>query len=553
MKKLITALLCVCILLGVYGCAAKPATEDPAAQAKPTQTEQTPAADAQTPETSVQDETVDPFGGYDTPITLTTIVAQTLTTSCPEGVTLDDNPWKTLWNSKGIDVQYTSVAADFEDMPTKINLAITAGEFPDFASVSYATYTELLEADMLTDMTDIFEQYASDDLKKLMYADGGVMASNVTKDGRLYGLVQPADYLDKGGVVAIRTDWLQELGLSEPKSMTDVWDIAAAFKENNMGGTCTIGLGATKEISDMLAMKYLINAEGGLVSTWLEQDGELVYSLIQPEMKTALSALHDKYASGLLDQEYGTKSEQQLFEDAVSGKSGVVICNMTAPFYLDNGISLGQEWGYYPLYNEDGGFAPVEVSTSIGSVVVVSKDCKNPEAVVKLFNMFIKYTNEESQTYSESGINNLSYPAIITATGVNHEIYIAYTHFIDTNEEPAEFISNYAGTVETCEKWRLENDESGRILYTIFGPDSTQGALDAEINGGAYLISAFTGTPGEAFTKNGGNLNTLANQMITNIITGAQPVDYFDEFVNLWKSSGGDAITAEINEWYQNR
>lgn len=41
--------------------------------------------------------------------------------------------------------------------------------------------------------------------------------------------------------------------------------------------------------------------------------------------------------------------------------------------------------------------------------------------------------------------------------------------------------------------------------------------------------------------------------MITNIITGAQPVDYFDEFVNLWKSSGGDAITAEINEWYQNR
>ena len=237
MKKLITALLCVCILLGVYGCAAKPATEDPAAQTKPTQTEQTPSADAQTPETSVQDETVDPFGGYDTPITLTTIVAQTLTTSCPEGVTLDDNPWKTLWNSKGIDVQYTSVAADFEDMPTKINLAITAGEFPDFASVSYATYKELLEADMLTDMTDIFEQYASDDLKKLMYADGGVMASNVTKDGRLYGLVQPADYLDKGGVVAIRTDWLQELGLSEPKSMADVWDIAAAFKENNMGGT----------------------------------------------------------------------------------------------------------------------------------------------------------------------------------------------------------------------------------------------------------------------------------------------------------------------------
>ncbi len=550
MKKLIAALLCVCVLVSMCACAAKHTAESFSSQST---AESSQPEDTQPSESSEPSEKPDPFGVYDTPIKLTTISSTTLSAACPEGITLENNPWRTLWSSKGIDVEYVRIASDWEQMPTLINLAINSGEFPDFASVSYATYKELYEADMLADLTDVFEQYASDDLKRMMYADDGVMASNITVDGRLYGIVQPADYLDKGGVVAIRTDWLKELGLSEPKSLEDIWAIAEAFKQNNMGGTCTIGLGATKEIGDMLAMKYLINAEGGLVSSWVEKDGKLTYGLIQPEMKAALNALHEKYESGILDREYGTKSEQQLFEDAVSGKSGVVICNMTAPFYLDNGISLGQQWSYYPLYSKGGGFAPVEISTNIGALVVVSKECKNPEAVIKLFNMFIKYTQEDPATYSDNGVQNLSYPAIMGASGVNHEIYLAYTHFIETGEEPAEFIPNYAGTVETCEKWRLDQDESGRILYTIFGPDSTQAALNAEINAGAYLISDFSGTPGEASVKYGGNLATLANQMITNIITGAEPVDYFDEFVELWKSNGGDEITAEINEWYQNR
>ena len=558
MKKLITALLCVCILLGVYGCAAKPATEDPAAQTKPTQTEQTPSADAQTPETSVQDETVDPFGGYDTPITLTTIVAQTLTTSCPEGVTLDDNPWKTLWNSKGIDVQYTSVAADFEDMPTKINLAITAGEFPDFASVSYATYKELLEADMLTDMTDIFEQYASDDLKKLMYADGGVMASNVTKDGRLYGLVQPADYLDKGGVVAIRTDWLQELGLSEPKSMADVWDIAAAFKENNMGGTCTIGLGATKEISDMLAMKYLINAEGGLVSTWLEQDGELVYSLIQPEMKTALSALHDKYASGLLDQEYGTKSEQQLFEDAVSGKSGVVICNMTAPFYLDNGISLGQEWGYYPLYNEDGGFAPVEVSTSIGSVVVVSKDCKNPEAVIKIIDYYVYILNDAYQDgtmsydeivqYTQNNMQHATAPFTVTNSTSDYERYEMIQQALETGDESVLKTGGAAEVYHGIKRWNEQKDLSCVGYAVQFdGTKSGVGIADQIIKEDRVVLSGLWGEQPQELIEYGDTLDDILREGFIRIIMGESDISYFDTLVQEWYEAGGEIVTEAVN------
>ena len=554
MKRILAVVLCICMVLSVMGCGkdhdagstAAGATESQGKQETVTESVGNSAADQKL-------EAADPFGGYEEPITLSTIAFQTLTQSCPEGVTLEDNPWLDLWAGKGIHVEYSAIAADSEDITTKINLAIASGEIPDYMSVGYSTYKELLEADMIADLTDVFEQYATDDLKSIMYADGGAMAENVTKDGRLYGITQPADYLDRGGVVAIRTDWLQELGLDEPKSMTELWDVAKAFKDNKMGGTCSIGIGATKEISALLPMQYLINAHGGQTSIWLEKDGGLVFGLVQPEMKQALSELHDKYAEGLLDQEYGTKTEQQLYEDAVSGKSGVVIGNFTSPFYLDNGISLGQEWGYFPLYADDGSFAKVEQNVGFSSCVEVSKECEHPEAVIKLFNMFVKYGTEEADTYATDGINNLSYPAVISETVVNPAIYQAYKVFLETGTAPADLPTGYEGTVSSCEKWRLNGDAEGRTLYCIFGPDSTEAAIAEEIEGRGYLLSAFTGTAGDAAVKYSGNLGSMANQMIANIITGAKDVDYFDEFVELWNSNGGAEITKEVNEWYQER
>ena len=194
MKRILAIVLCICMVLSVMGCGkdhdagstAAGATESQGKQETVTESVGNSAADQ-------KPEAADPFGGYEEPITLSTIAFQTLTQSCPEGVTLEDNPWLDLWAGKGIHVEYSAIAADSEDITTKINLAIASGEIPDYMSVGYSTYKELLEADMIADLTDVFEQYATDDLKSIMYADGGAMAENVTKDGRLYGIT-PVSY-----------------------------------------------------------------------------------------------------------------------------------------------------------------------------------------------------------------------------------------------------------------------------------------------------------------------------------------------------------------------
>ena len=49
------------------------------------------------------------------------------------------------------------------------------------------------------------------------------------------------------------------------------------------------------------------------------------------------------------------------------------------------------------------------------------------------------------------------------------------------------------------------------------------------------------------------SMDTLRQTAYIQIITGEQPVDYFDSFVEQWYAMGGEAITAEANDWYHSK
>jgi putative aldouronate transport system substrate-binding protein len=47
------------------------------------------------------------------------------------------------------------------------------------------------------------------------------------------------------------------------------------------------------------------------------------------------------------------------------------------------------------------------------------------------------------------------------------------------------------------------------------------------------------------------DLNTLAAEVLLNIVLGNDSLDRFDDFVDEWKSQGGDEVTADVNAWYR--
>ena len=52
----------------------------------------------------------------------------------------------------------------------------------------------------------------------------------------------------------------------------------------------------------------------------------------------------------------------------------------------------------------------------------------------------------------------------------------------------------------------------------------------------------------ETMKMKNADLDKLREETFIAIVTGAKPVDYYDEFVSEWKSRGGDQITEEVQE-----
>ena len=499
--------------------------------------------------------------GYDEPIDLTCMMDTSSISVSDASYTLEDNPFIELYKEHGMNVTYKLVGK-LEDISMKLDMAISTGDLPDIMWVTPSQFQELSEAGMLADLTAAYETYTSDRLKEWLYYDDGLMMNNVTVDGKLLGVVRSAEFSNKFGCVSIRKDWLEECGLEEPKTMDDLWNIGKTFKEKKMGGTCNIAIAVNNEITTVSRpMVNLLNAYHAYVNIWIEKDGELVNSTIQPEMKEALAALSKKYQERLIDPEFGTKTRDNNIEDALVGKVGVLIDDIYTPFGIVNGVkNNGQEWGYYSIPSADEELVKNQQSTSFKGCIAISAKCEHPEAIFKLLNLWALNGVDNFDKYNSNGVNGYAWPMNFTKPLGNVTVHNRYMEALENNpDDPLAYLEEIGvdgqimGSVESAELWRKDGDPEGYVMWSVFGQDSTETVVTKALENNAAMVNVYSGSPTETMNKYNVALNALIEQMITNIVKGDKSIDYFDEFVSAWKKNGGDAITTEVNEWYRQK
>ena len=553
MKKALCLLLAMLMILAICACAAKePATAAPNSENSQSTTKEN-ADSTDLPDESQENAVTvaDPFGKYEPSIDITTMMLEDNIRNVPENMTMDSNPWIDLFKEYGINVSY-KISGSASDLDTKLNMAIATVDLPDIMQVTASQFQELSEAGYLADLTEVFETYASPETKAMYMQDGGIMMQNGYVDGKLVGLALPQGYQDFIPIVSIRSDWLEECGLDAPKTMDELWNIAKTFKEKNVGGNCSIGIGMTKNVLDLLTPTIgLLNGYHAYYNVWIEQDGELVNSTIQPEMKAALAALHDKYEEGLIDPEFGTKENAQLMEDVMAGRCGIVVSHYCAPFDLLNAVADGQKWEFFSVPSAVDDPVLAQFSLAFSGALCVSAACEHPEAMIEMLNIFTKYVAEDPQTYNDNAVRNFAYPTITSAISGNNDIHKEYLEFLETGVTPVTTTQGYESTVEAAEKYRLNQDIDGYTMWGVFGPEGTEVQVSKAIENNAYMIDAFTGAPTASMIEYSAVLKTLTEQIVTDIICGVKSVDAFDAFVESWKLNGGDAIAAEVNAWYQ--
>ena len=70
------------------------------------------------------------------------------------------------------------------------------------------------------------------------------------------------------------------------------------------------------------------------------------------------------------------------------------------------------------------------------------------------------------------------------------------------------------------------------------------------IDNGKYIRSELKGITPDTLINSGTTLEDILTEGFTKIIIGDQPIDYFDTVVDNWKAAGGEQVTLEMNEIY---
>ncbi|PJN55158.1 hypothetical protein PAEVO_18790 [Paenibacillus sp. GM2FR] len=536
-------------------------------------TNNTPAAPEKSAESS---EPADPFGRYEEPVQISiSIEIDPTDNELPPGDTPLDNQYtRQIKEALNVDVDH-QFAASGQNLRQRISLAIASNDLPDAMVVNAVELRQMVEADQIADLTEVYKQYASPDIKTIIENTNGAALDAVTFDGKMMALPGVQANADGIHLMWIRQDWLDKLNLEPPTTMAELEAVARAFVEDDPDGNGqrdTIGItgpeSGGKLYANFLESKNnlygfdaIFSAHDSFPGYWLEgEDGSPVYGSILPETREALASLRDLYSKGLIDPEMGVRNKAD--EPIIAGKSGMFF----APWWmaygpLTNAVKNDPEanWQAYALpLNENGEFRP-HAATPSTEFVVVRKDYEHPEVPMKLLNNLFK--NEQENTFDPSKGGPGYYPLrVVHAPSDEIEFTVkALRDVLAGNKTAEDFADDKAykllpsdiASIKTIKKEPYDSMD-----LSTWNPEANWGAWTRAYSimvGGRPLVDTefeevtsllYEQTP--LMESRWVNLRKLEDETFLRIIMGAAPLETFDSFVENWKRQGGDQITQEV-------
>lgn len=460
--------------------------------------------------------------------------------------------------------------ADISQFKERVKIAIASNDLPDFLLVNAAQLKELTEADMIMDLTEVYDQHATEETKKFLTMDGGMQMKTAMIDGKMMGIpssYNPFNYQ----YLFVRTDWLKELGLPEPKTMDDFIKIAEAFKTKNPGGTKqAYGIAVSKNPfsieTGVTGLRAFLNGYHAYENIWMEDgNGGLMNSDIQPEMKQALAALQDMFKKGLIDPEFAVKDTEKAAELIYDGSIGMVFGASWTPAQLVQGAvkdgKVVQEWGVFPIPSVDNKPTLNQIGLGVDEYYVISKQAKHPEGVIKLLNQWIVVDNtmnptDEQKIYlygkdkQEKGNNYWLLNPLRVGKQMDNNGEIL-PKAIETKDPSILQTADQKGRYERAMKFIDGSDINMWWEVLISGPNGAVSHNPKIQQNKEYLQNKFYGAPTPTMADRQEILTKKRDEIFIKIIMNQVSVDEFDTFVEEWKKLGGDEITKEVNEWYQ--
>lgn len=540
-------------------------------------------------------EDAEPFGKYDPPITVTTVDALPEEGSAySEGFDEENNNWFNLYRDElGVDVEY-EWRVDKSQFQNRRNIAIASGDIPDIMPITYIQFFQMQRADMLADLTEVYEAYATDLTKEIMEADERNLAS-ATMNEKLLGIPKGGDYLESTALLWVRRDWLENVNMDPPETIDEMIEVARAFTFDDPDGNGkddTYGLAFAGKDHAMFRVgwglsgffdafgAHQVRGPNNGAPFFFNKDGEAVWAGETQGMKDALTTLNEMYEEGLFRQDFGTMQGNNVVQDLIAGKVGMVYgyhfqCLWPLNQLMQKNLEDGKDpVDWIPV-------APPSLKASeptkspynspSTNLYVVSKTAKHPEVLIKFLNFWVEMnygdmnTPENREKYlsaDEKKSETTAYHAVVD--GIfrpfknMEEIWKPTMKVVNGEMSKSELSTEAQTYYDIAQGWPGKDSDpvDERVNawghYRWLGMDGVGpwNTIDAMVENDVYIPNAFLGTVG---------LQTLQNydlvakgalpEVVQKIIYGAEDISAWDEFLVEWNNTGGGDMKALAQAW----
>ena len=369
-----------------------------------------------------------------------------------------------------------------------------------------------------------------------------------TINNHLYGVYMQSSTVGRYGF-GYRKDWADKLGLEEPKTVQDVYDMLYAFTYNDPDGNGvddTYGLNLCSYTGPLDIMQTWFGCGNG----WEEKDGQLVPVHMTEEYVEALDWFKKLYDDGLIASDWAIRDTGTWRDDNNNGVAGA---------YCDCTYNVRQIWDYYE-------------QNGVKSVVDESKT-----ATMQMIPGIDKDENSDPVTLAAPPV----YAFAITQAAEGEAEVQACLEFLDKMNDPEAMMPAMYG-LEGIHWEYNENHEVERIspedqtLHKAYSglnqlipyipnrqPDGytfvqdAQTKMQEETFAESEKIAIFNPAVGyqsnsQTYITNGGNLDLIIDDARTQYIVGDIDKAGLEEAFDLWLSSGGQQVIDEVNEQYKN-
>lgn len=443
-----------------------------------------------------------------------------------------------LGNRIGAEIRVTMVSKT--DYSSKLNTMIASGTEPDIYGVlDTNTLLELRDAGRLLDMAPLLEEYGPD---ILAYCGDKLDMPVANEDGHVYALVSEAGTYLKN--LTIRKDWLANVGMEMPTDLDRFYDVLYAFTYNDPDGNGvkdTIGLAPS--MADTSSFQHILAAFGIGVRDWdgkvLLEDGTVTTFIKHPRFLEAIEYLRKLYKDGVMDPDFVTLTNMQMFERLWQGQTGIMgfqsvgTTNNWYPgrYTFEVPADPSELFGFAYL---NGAGAPKAYPDYKKASAVIKASCKWPELAVKLIN-YIYYT-EEGQDLTYMGVEGVHYEWTDKENGKFQRLGI-YTDDVVHRADGA-FAYNSSGG------YTKENAETRLMNKTTQDSQAAEWACATEWPYIAQVV--------EADVEYGATLKDIVKECFAQlIVTNGDVEAEYQEFVARWDEEGGLEVEAEATAAYQ--